>query len=262
MKKRLVMSIVAGALMITSAMPAFAAPKQMADGNMFDAEYYATSNPDVVSVFGTGENLLYSHYVNCGKNEGRKPYADGAVTPKFDAVYYATNNPDVVAILGTDETILYNHYITCGKTEGRIPCENGTPFMEVAPLEVTVLQEVPVTENVKSDSTFPYELYVIYYDNMGYPYYYYIGLNSLYISDEDAAQINVCEQQVGNYLSKHFSIVYDEYRSGVSYNKYWGPVGKHKRGNDPIYVKFIDDCNGIKLPAPEERGIFTDGLGW
>ena len=41
-----------------------------------------------------------------------------------------------------------------------------------------------------------------------------------------------------------------------------GPVGKHKRGDDPIYVKFIDDCNGIKLPAPEERGIFTDGLGW
>ena len=109
MKKRLVMSIVAGALMITSAIPVFAVPKQMVDGNMFDAEYYATSNPDVVPVFGTDENLLYSHYVNCGKNEGRKPYADGAVTPKFDAVYYATNNPDVVAVLGTDETILYNH---------------------------------------------------------------------------------------------------------------------------------------------------------
>ena len=124
-------------------MPVFAAPKQMADGNMFDAEYYATSNPDVASVFGADENLLYSHYINCGKIEGRKPYADGAVTPKFDAVYYATYNPDVVAVLGTDETMLYNHYVTCGKNEGRIPCENGVPFMEVAPLEVTVQPQVP-----------------------------------------------------------------------------------------------------------------------
>ena len=52
---------------------AFVAPKQMADGNMFDAEYYATNNPDVAAVLGTDENLLYSHYVNSGKLEGRIP---------------------------------------------------------------------------------------------------------------------------------------------------------------------------------------------
>ena len=140
MKKRIVMSLIVSILTMTSSISAFAAPKQMADGNMFDTEYYATNNPDVVAVLGTDETMLYSHYINCGKTEGRKPYADGAVTPKFDAVYYAKNNPDVVAVLGTDETILYNHYITCGRNEGRIPCEGGTPFIEVALPEPQIIK--------------------------------------------------------------------------------------------------------------------------
>ena len=156
------MSLIVGVFTLTAAMPVLAAPKQMSDGNMFDAEYYAASNPDVAAVFGTDENMLYSHYVNCGKIEGRKPFAEGAVTPKFDAVYYAKNNPDVVAVLGTGETMLYNHYINCGKTEGRIPCEGGVPFMEVAPLETQAQPEVIVQSKVPQTSKsteFPYELY-------------------------------------------------------------------------------------------------------
>lgn len=52
-----------------------AQPKTMSDGMVFDAEYYAQNNPDVVEAFGTDENLLYQHYVAFGKNEGRKPTA-------------------------------------------------------------------------------------------------------------------------------------------------------------------------------------------
>ena len=65
------------------AQAACAAPVQMADGGLFDAQYYAESNPDVVSVFGTDPNYLYLHYVVCGKAEGRLPYAQGtaAVIP-------------------------------------------------------------------------------------------------------------------------------------------------------------------------------------
>lgn len=55
--------------------PVFAAPKQMPDGQMFDAQYYAAKNPDVVKAFGTDENLLYWHYTVCGKKEGRLPMA-------------------------------------------------------------------------------------------------------------------------------------------------------------------------------------------
>ena len=57
---------------------ATAAPVKMADGNLFDPEYYAASNPDVVSIFGTDPNFLYLHYVVCGQAEGRLPYANGA----------------------------------------------------------------------------------------------------------------------------------------------------------------------------------------
>ena len=63
-------------LTLASSITAFAAPEVMPDGSMFDAEYYAQNNPDVVAAFGTDKELLYSHYVNCGKAEGRLAVAD------------------------------------------------------------------------------------------------------------------------------------------------------------------------------------------
>lgn len=54
----------------------FAAPRTMSDGGIFDPEYYAASNPDVTAALGTDANTLYNHYLQYGKNEGRKPYAD------------------------------------------------------------------------------------------------------------------------------------------------------------------------------------------
>lgn len=53
---------------------AYAAPKQMWDGNIFDPEFYAATYPDVTTVFGSDENLLYQHYLICGIGEGRLPY--------------------------------------------------------------------------------------------------------------------------------------------------------------------------------------------
>lgn len=118
---------------------ALAAPKTMPDGTIFDAEYYATNNPDVVAALGTDESVLYQHYVMFGKNEGRQPYAVGtdltsveAQTPSstalkmpdgnwFDPIFYAQAYPDVVAVLGTDVNVLYAHYVNFGKAEGRQP---------------------------------------------------------------------------------------------------------------------------------------------
>lgn len=56
-----------------------AAPKTMADGNVFDAEFYANAYPDVKAVFGNNEALLYQHYVAFGVYEGRLPYDPAAV---------------------------------------------------------------------------------------------------------------------------------------------------------------------------------------
>ena len=59
-----------------------AAPVQMPDGNIFDAEFYAATYPDVVAVFGTDPATLYYHYLTCGAAEGRQPYASApVVTP-------------------------------------------------------------------------------------------------------------------------------------------------------------------------------------
>lgn len=61
-------------LMILCRTSVFAAPKTMADGGVFDPEYYAQQNPDVVAALGADENALYQHYLNNGKSEGRLPY--------------------------------------------------------------------------------------------------------------------------------------------------------------------------------------------
>lgn len=44
------------------------------DGIMFDAEYYAASNPDVSQTIGTDKNDLYTHYIAYGMSEGRMGY--------------------------------------------------------------------------------------------------------------------------------------------------------------------------------------------
>ena len=124
-------------------MTVMAAPQTMADGGVFDAEYYAANNPDVVAVFGTDANMLYQHYITCGKAEGRLPYANGTTSAAsavpaasaavvmpdgtvFDPVFYAQNNPDVVAAFGTSANALYNHYVNYGRKEGRLPAAPGT----------------------------------------------------------------------------------------------------------------------------------------
>lgn len=132
---------------------------------------------------------------------------------------------------------------------------------------VEVATPAPETSTTASNNEpFPYELHVMYYDNMGYPYYYYIGLNKLYISPEDDAKNMACQNAQSNYVFENFqSPVYDPITNTTtlcSFNPYWGPVGSYQSDKKPIYVQYIYDCNGVVLPTPEERGIFTAGLGW
>ena len=129
MRKRIA-TLMALGFAVMSPLTVFAAPETMPDGTVFDAEYYAQQNQDVVAALGTDTNLLYQHYVTCGKNEGRLPCAPTAATGTtmtladgtlFDPVYYAQSNPDVVAVFGTDANLLAQHYMQSGKAEGRKP---------------------------------------------------------------------------------------------------------------------------------------------
>ena len=88
---------------------------------VFDAEYYAATYPDVVAVLGDDEAVLLNHYLTCGIFEGR----DASAT--FNADAYASANADLVTFYddGDDDhvdeyTNYFFHYVSCGQTEGRI----------------------------------------------------------------------------------------------------------------------------------------------
>jgi len=84
------------------------------DNLIFSAQYYATTYPDLVAVFGYDAQALHNHFMTCGLNEGRQ----GCAT--FNVSVYRSNNPDLEAIFG-DNLILYcNHYMGNGHHEGRI----------------------------------------------------------------------------------------------------------------------------------------------
>ena len=73
--KGFVIAALAAAMLLGTTLTSEAAPKTMPDGQIFDAQFYAQNYPDVVAVLGNNESMLYSHYVNMGKAEGRLPYA-------------------------------------------------------------------------------------------------------------------------------------------------------------------------------------------
>lgn len=50
----------------------------------FDAEFYAQQYPDVVAVYGNDPKLLYKHYIEYGKAEGRLANAEGTIPEAED----------------------------------------------------------------------------------------------------------------------------------------------------------------------------------
>ena len=80
MKKiRLLVMLFSIVVFFSSSISAYAAPKTMSDGQLFDAEFYANTYPDVKAAYGYDEALLYAHYLAFGKAEGRLPYAEATV---------------------------------------------------------------------------------------------------------------------------------------------------------------------------------------
>ncbi len=79
MRKILLPIVLSFTMIICSGFSVLATEKTMPDGQVFDAEFYAANNPDVVAALGTDESVLYQHYVNFGQQEGRLPYASAKV---------------------------------------------------------------------------------------------------------------------------------------------------------------------------------------
>lgn len=123
--KAVALSITVGTMLVSNGIVVNAQPKEMKDGTVFDAEYYASRYADVVAVYGTDEAALFQHYSDYGKSENREAVKTPS-TKTFDPVYYAKQNPDVVAVYGTGNNNLYQHYLQFGKTEGRKPTANSS----------------------------------------------------------------------------------------------------------------------------------------
>ncbi len=81
MKKKLLLSV-AAATILSSSISVCAAPQYMADGAVFDPEWYLEQNPDVAGwALGTSADALYQHYLLHGANEHRAPYDAAAFNP-------------------------------------------------------------------------------------------------------------------------------------------------------------------------------------
>lgn len=80
---------------------------------LFDEEYYASQNPDVVAVYGTSKKSLYQHFIQYGMEEGR------SISPDFDVNAYRSAYSDLQNAFGDDISKYYEHYLIFGQEENR-----------------------------------------------------------------------------------------------------------------------------------------------
>ena len=94
---------------------AFAASKstEQAARKIFDANYYAEHNPDVVIAKGSDPDKLLEHYLQYGLSEGRNASAT------FNAHSYRARYSDLDAAFGNDWGRYVRHYVEYGISEGR-----------------------------------------------------------------------------------------------------------------------------------------------
>lgn len=143
MKKKLLIAATILALSLGCSMIVCAQPEVMPDGTIFDAEYYAQANPDVVDVFGTDVNLLYQHYVQYGKAEGRAAsrWSDVFDLPtEYEIAACATDerSPYLASWLKIDDGTRYDAYCADVKADF-LPygtyCSTANFFLDLSSLE-------------------------------------------------------------------------------------------------------------------------------
>ncbi len=160
--------LLSSSMLFSNTLNANAAPAIMADGSIFDAEYYAQTNPDVVGVLGNDAAVLYNHYVSNGKAEGRAPH-----DPSLDVSALTSSAAYIAAVDATlrptDSTYLQlktalpGTYITFGTYEQDNNLKNGQE-----PIEWLVLENDGESLFVLSKYVLDGEVFSTAYD--GYKY--------------------------------------------------------------------------------------------
>lgn len=80
---------------------------------VFNTQFYADHNSDVVAVYGSSEAALLRHFVENGMREGRQGSAE------FILSVYKAKNSDLIKVYGDANEAYYMHYINYGMAEGR-----------------------------------------------------------------------------------------------------------------------------------------------
>ena len=132
--------------------------------DVFDADYYAEQNPDVVAIFGSDPTVLYNHFVAYGVNEGRQGMAS------FNVTQYRNAYADLQAAFGDNWDAYVEHYFTSGVNEGRtigvygtVTRMGATVTVPVASTDTTVLatsgtiQMLPHWDPLLNESAAVYE---------------------------------------------------------------------------------------------------------
>ena len=113
MTKKILSILLLAALVLTPAFDSYAAVKTMSDGGKFDADYYASTYPDVVAALGTDAEVLYKHYLEFGKAEGRKPYADASNSSSQANIASTPQSNQIVMDLGSGVTLSCDRILKC-----------------------------------------------------------------------------------------------------------------------------------------------------
>lgn len=140
--KRLLALTAAVTMLLGSSVCSYAAELK----DVFDAEYYAEHNADVVATFGTDEAALFTHFAVFGVNEGRQGMA------AFNVSEYRNAYPDLQAAYGDDWDAYVNHYMTTGVYEGRIAGVYGSIDTQAPSVDTTVPVPVETSQPVVSEN--------------------------------------------------------------------------------------------------------------
>ena len=133
------------------------------------------------------------------------------------------------------------------------------PIQSTTSSEQTAQGQQSSSGNAKN-GVCPYELYVIYYDNKGYPYYYGKWGGSANMDAENYAKTEDCDAQISEYMGDNYMIWNEDHTSGhVSSMTGWQFIGTYQ--GMPVVVRYIANCNEVNPGTPEERGISTAGNG-
>lgn len=132
--------------------------------DVFDPDYYAEQNPDVVAIFGTDPTVLYNHFAAYGVNEGRQGMAS------FNVTQYRNAYADLQAAFGDNWDAYVEHYFTSGMSEGRTIGVYGTvtrmgdtvvtssaSMAPAAPTVTTTVKMLPSWDEIMNENAAVYE---------------------------------------------------------------------------------------------------------